>query len=199
MSRSAFIATLLIVSGGVLLRTQETIRPNDRLVLNSASVFIYSSPGGSDNGEVTRQDLRSNGDVIIAQELRTYKGETWVQVRITAGPQQGQRYKMPDSVGWFRGRDVSKAKSAQPYGAPPTFVSRLQKTIGVERVADAPRFIVYLKPGFWSGFDETQRRTIAKGHIDNVWQNRPKSERVQIMEGANLLAESTAPGRIDIR
>lgn len=53
------------------------------------------------------QDLQSNGDVIVVEEVRTHKGQTWYRVRISAGKQQGSRFSMLDTVGWLREQDVS--------------------------------------------------------------------------------------------
>lgn len=70
---------------------QSRIKAGDVVTITRSSVFIYEAPGGPDEGEVTRQDLRSNGDVIIVQESRAHRGEVWYRVKITAGKQQGTR------------------------------------------------------------------------------------------------------------
>ncbi len=166
-------------------------------MLNEASVVIYASPNGDEDGDVTQHDLRTNGDVILVQEVRTFRGERWFKVRITAGRQENERYKMPDSVGWFRERDVSKSKTAP--AAPPSWLTRLQNTIDVQRVVDGSTFVIYLKPGFWGAFDAAQQRTIAKGHFDTVWRNRPSGKAVKLMQGRKLLAESGSSGQVNLR
>jgi hypothetical protein len=194
---SVVAAVVLITATSVV--AQSDIRPNDRLVLNKSSVFIYRSPGGGDDGEVTRQDLRSNGDVIIAQEVREFRGQEWVKVRITSGKQEGVRFKMPDTIGWFKAADVTKSASARPYGAPKDWLQRLQTTIGVQRVVDAAPFVIELKPGFWSGLSSAQQRQIAEGHFKTVWPNRPRAGSIQIKDAGVIVAESDGPGKASLR
>jgi hypothetical protein len=195
--RRPFLPLLFLLAMHPALGFSQDLKTGDALILNRESVFIYTRPGGPDDGEVTRQDLRSNGDRIVFKEARTYKGETWYRVIITT-PAKG-KYAMPNTNGWFKASDVTGAASSAPYGRPAPPLERLRKTMGVSRVVESgPTVTVFLQRGFCSSLGSSCD-PILRSHTNTVWENRPKTGIVLIVEdGGTRLSESSRAGHITI-
>jgi hypothetical protein len=193
---TAVVVSLLGLGFSAANLRQDEIQRGDTLTLRKASVLIYTRPGGADDGEVTRQDLRANGDRIIAQETQEFRSQLWVKVLITSGDQKGLRFKMPDTVGWFRVTDVSKSVSARPYGKPLEWKRGLRQAAGTDSIVEGPVFTIFMKSGFWDSFTEQQQTTMARASINSVWSNQSGTKRVVLKEGSRVLAESNKKGEV---
>ena len=194
------IGIALVCVGVSVTYAQNVIKVGDTLALRKESVFIYEAPGGEDNGEITTQDLRSNGDRIIVKEVKEYRGQTWYRVAIVASPRPAGSYRVPDADGWLRGRDVVKGASKSPYGGAKTWQQILGDTIGVQAVSDLGDNVeIHMKANFLGSLGSANADRIVRRHIDFVWQNVPRVKRVRVTEGATVLAESIARGDVRVR
>jgi hypothetical protein len=114
--------------------TPARIKVGDSLNITRPSVWLYSAPGARRDSEITKADLRSNGDRIIVTNITVRGEQTWYQVRIGCdcllAPKQPRLGKMPDTVGWFLESDVTlapRAVSSKP--APKPIRSNLKLTM----------------------------------------------------------------------